>query len=158
MATVALTNIGPRKFIHPLFGYQPADGVTRTYTLNINQSDNTAGNYDSVAKFGVIVSESGTPRPGSVVVTTTASITATQQAVLIDAVSSNYVITLPLLSSVPVGHAIHFYLRSNTSATVTIDGNGAETVLGAANQTLSTVGSFLRLMKENSTNWKAYSL
>lgn len=158
MATVALTNLGLSNFMHELFGLQAPDGVTRTYTLNINQADNSRGNYDNVAKLGIVVSETGTARPGSVVVTTTATILATQKCVIVDAVSSSYTLTLPALAGVAVGAPLFIYLRTNTSATVTIDGNAAETVLGAASQTLTTAGQFLRLRKENATNWKAYTL
>jgi len=158
MATLAITNLGPRGFQHPLLGLVPPDAVQRTYTTKINEIDTTRGDYDRLAKFGVIIAENGTPRPGSVVVTTTANISATQQCVLIDATTSNYVLTLPTLASVPNGHSIFFYLRSNTSATITIDGNSAETVLGVAGQDLDTAGQFLRITKENATNWKAYSV
>lgn len=158
MATVALTNLGLCNFMHELFGIQPPDGVTRTYTLKVNQSDNTRGNYDNLASKGIVVSESGTARPGSVVVTTTATILAAQKCVIVDAVSTNYTISLPALAGVAVGDSIFIYLRTNTSATITVDGNASETVLGAANQTLTAAGQFLRLRKESATNWKAYTL
>ena len=158
MATVALTNLGLCNFMHELFGIQPPDGVTRTYTLKTNQSDNTRGNYDNLAAKGIVVTETGTTRPGSVVVTTTATVLAAQKCVIVDAVSTNYTITLPALAGVAVGDSFFIYLRTNTSATITIDGNASETVLGAANQTLTTAGQSLRLKKESATNWKAYTL
>ena len=158
MATVALTNLGLCSFTHELFGAQLPDGVTRTYTLKTNQSDNTKGNYDTLASKGIVVSETGTARPGSVVVTTTATVLAAQKCVIVDAVATSYTMTLPALAGVAVGDALFIYLRTNTSATITIDGNAAETVLGAANQTLTVAGQSLRLRKESATNWKAYSL
>lgn len=158
MATIAITNLGLSAFAHETLGLQPADGVTRTYTLKINEADTSRGNYDNVAKFGVVLSENGTARPGSRVVTTTATIVAADHAVQIDATTVNYTITLPALAGVPVGHSIFLNLRTNVSAIVTIDGSGAETVLGAANQTLTVVGSSLRISKENATNWKAYTV
>lgn len=156
MATVAITNIGLAAFMHELFGLQPADGVTRTYTLKNNQNDNTRGNYDGLSKLGIILAENGTARPGSVVVTTTAAIAAGVNAVIVDATTLDYTLTLPALAAVPVGHSVFFYLRTNTSATITIDGNASETVLGAANQTLTTAGQSLRIKKESATNWKLY--
>lgn len=158
MATIAITNLGPRNFQHPIVGLVPPDGVTRTYTLKTNEIDFTRGDYDSLAKFGVVVSETGTARPGSVVVTTTATILAAQKCVIVDAVATSYVVTLPALAGVAAGAPLFIYLRTNTSATITIDGNAAETVLGLATQVLTVAGTFLRLAKESATNWKAYTV
>ena len=158
MATLAITNLGLRSFQHPISGKINPDGVTRTYTLKLGEIDTTRGDYDNLAKFGVVISETGTPRPGSVVVTTTATILAAQKCVIVDAVATSYVITLPALASVAIGDPVFIYLRTNTSATITVDGNAAETVLGAANQTLTVAGQFLRLAKESATNWRAYAL
>jgi hypothetical protein len=158
MATLAITNLGPRNFQHPIVGLVPPDGVTRTYTLKLNEIDITRGDYDNLAKFGVVIAESGTTRPGSVVVTTTATVLSTQKCVIVDAVATSYVVTLPALASVAVGAPLFIFLRTNTSATITIDGNGAETVLGLATQTLTVAGTYLRLMKENATNWKAFTV
>lgn len=158
MATLAITNLGLRSFQHPILGKIEPNGVTRTYTLKQGEIDLTRGDYDNLAKFGVVISETGVVRPGSVVITTTATVLAAQKCVIIDAVASDYTVTLPALAGVAVGDPLFIYLRTNTSATITIDGNAAETVLGVASQALTIAGTFLRLAKESATNWRAYTL
>jgi hypothetical protein len=158
MATLAITNLGLRNFQHPIVGNISPNGLTTTYTLKTNEIDITRGDYDGLAKFGVVISETGVLRPGTVVVTTTATILATQQCVIVDAVATSYTITLPALAGVALGAPLFIYLRTNTSATITIDGNAAETVIGVATQTLTVAGTFLRLAKESATNWRAYTV
>lgn len=160
MATLAITNLGLRSFQHPIMGLQAADGATRTYTLKLNEIDITRGDYDNLAKFGVVIAESGTYRPGSVILTNDATLTVAQKCVILDISNVNpHTITLPALAGVAVGSPIFIYLRTNSAgAVITIDGNGAETVLGTATQTMTVAGTYLRIMKENATNWKAYSL
>jgi hypothetical protein len=158
MATLAITNLGLRSFQHPIAGKIDPDGVTRTYTLKTNEIDITRGDYDNLAKFGIVISESGTLRPGTIVVTTTATILATQKCVIVDAVATSYTITLPALAGIAAGASLFIYIRTNTSATITIDGNAAETIIGVATQALTVAGTFLRLAKDSATNWKAYTV
>jgi hypothetical protein len=131
--------------------------ATKSKVYKQVQADNVSVNFDNAAKFGVYISENGTARPGSESVNTTATL-ATTTHLCIATVGANYTITLPTLASVPDGHKITVFVVSRTAGTLTIDGNGAETITGTANKTTSTTGYVLRIKKVASvstTDWQA---
>lgn len=152
--SIAVTNFGIRPCSIPGFGtLAAAPTVTKTKTIKQVRADDISGNFDRLAKFGVLVTENGTARTGSVVVTTTATMLAAQKVVVVD-MSASFVLTLPALAGVAVGDHYHIYVRSRTGAwTLTADGSGAETVNGSANATIATTGGILRIKKASATNW-----
>lgn len=153
--TIAVTNTGLRKFAVKGFGVLAATPtVTKTKVVKQVNADDISKNFDLAARFGVVITENGTARPGSVVVTATGPLVAADRTAIVD-MTANITLTLPALAGVAVGHTIVVFLRTASAGTLTVDGNGAETVLGAANQTYTTAGSVLRIQKESATNWKA---
>ena len=111
--------------------------------------------FKAWAKFGVHITENGVDRAGSAVHTATGNIGIVNQMILVD-MAANMTLTLPTLASVPAGWLITVTLRSRTAGILSVDGNGAETVIGVATPTSSTVGYTLRIRKGTSTtDWEA---
>lgn len=156
--TVAVQNIGLRPFAVKTMGTIAANpAVTKTAVRKQVVADDFSTNFDKAAKFGVYITENGTARPGSVEHNATANIATTTHLALVD-MTGNITLTLPALASVPDGHRITVYLRSASAGTLTIDGDGAETVLGAADQTATAAGYVLRIRKNakvSATDWVA---
>jgi len=159
--TVAIRNCGVRPFAMKLMGTLAADpAVVKTAVFKQVVADDASINFDNAAKFGVQISEDGVARPGSEVVTATGNLDAASNLAIVD-MGASIVLTLPTLASVPDGHMVTVYLRTATAGTLTVDGNGAETVLGQATQTATTAGYLLRIMKKASvstTDWVAQAL
>lgn len=151
---IAITNFGLRPCSISGFGtLAAAPSVTKTKTIKQVRADDISGNFSRMAKFGVLISENGTARPGSVVVTTTATLLAAEKVAVVD-MSASFTLTLPALAGVAIGDHYHIYVRSRTGAwTLTIDGSGAETVNGSANATIATTGGILRIKKSSATAW-----
>jgi hypothetical protein len=152
--TTAVTNMGLRKFSVPGFTTMSADPlVTKTKSVKQVNADDRSKNFDSAAKFGVVITENGTARPGSIVITTTATLLAAQKIAIVD-MSASFTLTLAALAGLAVGETVHILVRSRTGAwTLTVDGSGAETINGSANATISTTGGILRIKKSSTTNW-----
>jgi hypothetical protein len=151
--SIAVTNLGSRPFSMPGFGTMAAaPAVTKTKVIKQVRADDISKNFDNLGKFGVIISENGTARPGSVVVTTTATLLAAQKAVLVD-MTASFTLTLAALAGFAVGDTVCIFLRSRVAGTLTIDGSGAETVNGSANATLTAAGQILRIEKASTTAW-----
>lgn len=151
--TVAVTNMGLSPFSMKGFTtLAAAPTVTKTKVVKTVTADDASVNLDRVAKFGVYVTENGTARPGSVVVTTTATVTSAQYLVIVD-ITANFTLTLPALAGLAAQHPVVVFMRSRTAGTLTIDADGAETINGAANTTLAVAGGIVRLQKDSATNW-----
>jgi hypothetical protein len=154
--TVAIRNCGLRRLNHPQFGGMSADPtVSKSKVLKQVNADVYSSRYSNLAKFGVHVTENGVDHAGSAVVTGTGNVGTTNQMIVVD-MTANMTLTLPTLASVPAGWLITIYLRSRTSGTLSVDGNGAETVMTVATPTYTTVGSVLRIRKgASTTDWEA---
>lgn len=152
--TVAVTNYGLRPFSLQGFGTLAgsAPTVTKTKVVKTVNADDRSANFDRVAKFGIVISENGTLRTGSVVVTGTATLTSAQKVAIVD-MTSSFTLTLAALAGFAVGDQVIVSLRSRVAGTLTVDGSGSETVNGSANATLTAAGQILRLRKETTTNW-----
>jgi hypothetical protein len=70
-----------------------------------------------------------------------------------DATTASFTITLPLGSSVFAGYTITVMKSDSTANTVTVDGNGAETINGALTKVLGTQYDAVMVMWEG-TEWK----
>jgi len=154
--TVAIRNCGLRVMHHPLFGGMAASPtVSKSKVLKQVNADVYSARYSSLAKFGVHLTVDGTNAAGSAVHTATGNIGTTNQMIVVD-MTANMTLTLPTLASVPAGWLITVYLRTATAGTLTIDGNGAETITTTATKTATTVGYTLRIRKGTSTtDWEA---
>lgn len=154
--TVAIRNCGLRVMHHPLFGGMAATPtVSKSKVIKQVNADVYADRYSKLAKFGVHVTQNGVDATGSVVVTGTGNVGTTNQMIVVD-MTANMTLTLPTLASVPAGWLLTFYLRSASAGTLTIDGNGAETITTTATKTATTVGYVLRIRKGTSTtDWEA---
>lgn len=151
--SIAVTNLGLKPFSLSGFGTMAASPtVTKTKVVKQVRADDISKNFDNVAKFGVVVSENGTARPGSVVVTTTATLSTTQRVALVD-MTASFTLTLPALASVATGYTVVVFLRSRVAGTLTVDANSSETINGSANATLTAAGQILRIKKASATNW-----
>ena len=154
--TVAIRNCGLRRLNHPQFGGMAADPtVSKSKVIKQVNADVYSERYTLLAKFGVHVTENGVDRAGSAVHVATGNIGTVNQMIVVD-MTANMTLTLPTLASVPAGWLITVYLRSRTAGILSIDGNGAETVMTVATPTSSTVGYVLRIRKGTSTtDWEA---
>lgn len=83
-------------------------------------------------------------------VSTNTTLTSANFTVLVDATAGPWTITLPAASTV-TGHRFNIK-KIDAIANVVIDGNGAETIDGAATQTLSVQWATLRI-QSNGTAW-----
>lgn len=92
----------------------------------------------------------------AVTVTGDTTLNATHQTVLVDATADDVVIALPTAASAfntVLGGRIYTVTKIDDSAnTVTVDGNAAETVGGAATQVLSTQFASIKI-QSNGTAW-----
>lgn len=154
--TVAIRNCGLRVMHHPLFGGMAASPtVSKSKVIKQVNADVYSARYANLAKFGVHVTVDGTSATGSAVATATGNIGTVNQLILVD-MTANMTLTLPTLASVPAGWLITVTLRSRTAGILSVDGNGAETVMTVATPTSSTVGYTLRIRKGTSTtDWEA---
>lgn len=129
--------------------------VLKTKTLRTVNADFYSERYARLAKFGVHVVKDNVDAAGSIVVTATGNVGTVNQMIIVD-MGANMTLTLPTLASVPAGWVINFYLRTATAGTLTIDGNGAETITTTATKTATTAGYVLRIRKGTSTtDWEA---
>ena len=154
--TVAIRNCGLRVIHHPQFGGMAATPtVSKSKVIKQVNADDYASRYTRLAKFGVHVTQNGVDVAGSIVHTVTGNVGTSNQMIIVD-MTANMTLTLPTLASVPAGHLLTFYLRTATAGTLTIDGNGAETITTTATKTATTVGYVLRIRKGTSTtDWEA---
>ena len=152
--TVAFTNLRATSLAHPELTILA--GATKSKVYKQVNADDYSARFNSLAGFGVAVSENGTLRPGAVVVTAVTTLT-TQQVALVDTDAPGFVLTLPAASGLDDGYRIWIVMRTDGGGNLTVDGAGADTVLGAANQVLTTAGQTLRLELEG-TNWKAQTV
>jgi hypothetical protein len=141
---------------HPLFGGMAATPtVSKSKVIKQVNADDYAARYSKLAKFGVHVTQNGVDAAGSAVVTATGNIGTVNQMIIVD-MTASMTLTLPTLASVPAGWLITVYLRSRVAGTLSVDGNGAETVMTVATPTSATVGYTLRIRKGSSTtDWEA---
>jgi len=83
--------------------------------------------------------------------TTTYTATSADHTILCDATSDAFTVTLPAASS-STGIKLHIKKTDPSANTITIDGNGGETIDGAATQTLSTQWDHLTIHCDG-TSW-----
>jgi len=115
--------------------------------LNVNSNTN-----NGVDKLNVVGSASMTGMKQAYLARTTAY-NATTSDYLIDCTTGTFTITLFAAS----GNAGRILIIKNSgTGTITVDGNGAETIDGATTQTLSTQWSRITIMCDG-TNWKIIS-
>jgi hypothetical protein len=84
-------------------------------------------------------------------VTINTSVNSGHDLILADATSNNLIVSLPTASGIS-GRVYYFKKIDNTVNTVTIDGNGAETIDGVANYILSLQYEFVQIVSDGS-NW-----
>jgi len=86
--------------------------------------------------------------------TATGSIAATVQRVFADATAGSIILTLPALADVPIGYRIMVKCINTNANTVTIRGNGSETIDGVVTYgTDLTTMDCLLVEKYSSTQW-----
>ena len=151
---VEFTNLRAGPLAHPELTIPAGDTASKTYK-QVNADDYSV-NFDSLAAFGVAVSEDGVYRPGVVVISAVASLT-TETLAIVDTDGPGFTVTLPAASGLDDGYKIWIVLRTDGGGNLTVDGAGADTVLGAATQVLTDAGDTLRLELEG-TNWKAQTV
>jgi hypothetical protein len=83
---------------------------------------------------------------------TTYVVTATDDLILADATSGAFTITLPTAVGI-TGRTYKFKKTDSTFSQVTIDGDGTETIDGAANTTLATQNESVELVSDGA-NWQ----
>lgn len=152
--SVAVTNYGTRKF--SLGGFTTMDAnpaVTKTKVVKQVNADDRSKNFDVLGKFGVVITEDGTARPGSAVVTGAGTLAVADRVAIVD-MSASFQLDLSALSNYAVGDTVYIFVRSRTGAwTLTVDPAGAETINGNANATIATTGGILRIKKSSATAW-----
>ncbi|MCI5056445.1 MAG: hypothetical protein MRY83_10080, partial [Flavobacteriales bacterium] len=85
-------------------------------------------------------------------VSSNAAATSAQEVLLVDATSGSVTITLPATSAVSTGKTYHIKKTDGTANNVIIDGNGAETIDGALNQTSNVPYGGWKIVSDGS-NW-----
>jgi hypothetical protein len=132
-----------------------ASGGNKTRSYKDVNLDDIEGEFTSLTARGVVVLKDGTAVSGSKVSTDGANFAiTTEQAVIVDTDADGVTVTLPAVAGKAVGHRIWIMLRTKGAGNLTVDGNGAETVLGAATQVLSAAGAILRI-ENDGTAWIA---
>jgi hypothetical protein len=86
-------------------------------------------------------------------VTKTGAYTATDADYVIDCTSGTFTVTLPA-SSGRTGRIL--IIKNSGAGTITVDGNGAETIDGAATYSLAVQYATVQIMSDG-TNWKIIS-
>jgi hypothetical protein len=145
--------------------YTPLDltlGVTNStgtyYTAILKHSGsldlNTSLNVNGVADNGVDKINVTGPIKGTgfrqAYVTKTGAYTATNDDYVIDCTSGTFTVTLPA-SSGRTGRIL--IIKNSGAGTITVDGNGAETIDGAATYSLAVQYATVQIMSDG-TNWK----
>lgn len=147
--SISIVNLRSTPFAHPEFSTLDAL-ETATKTLKTVNADDYRANYPLLAAFGVALSEGGSPAAGAVFATAAYAMTAADSAVVCDNGATPRTITLPASASVPDGTVAFVYHRTGAGL-ITVDGDGADTVNGNPNATL-TAGNVIRLVITG-TNW-----
>lgn len=151
--TVSVTNYGTGPFSHPQFVGGVASLATKTVTLKQVNADDYSPDYGSAAKMGVLITEDGTAVAGNEDVTSAGTIADTSQMVTLDSTSGIMTVVLPEVANVGEGFQMTVVFVTD-GGDVTLDGDGAETVLGGANHVFTTAGEILRLIVVG-TDWAA---
>ncbi len=114
----------------------------------VKQADNALGVTDGGAGFQAV--RAAGLRLGIVTKTTTYTATATDYTILCDTTTAGFTVTLPAAATVP-GQVLNIKKISADVNTLTIDGNGAETIDGAATQTTAIQWTTFRLQSDGAS-------
>lgn len=159
--TVVFTNYSDKLWAHPMvsvgvpaFSGTTPGTVTKVYKQV--QADDYDMRFDALAALGLTVTEDGTARPGVEVNIAGAAFTAAADShvVVVDSDADGLTMTLQSAATVGEGFKMWIYLRTDGGGDLTVDGSGAETVLGTANQVLADAGDLLAIVSDG-TNWIA---
>lgn len=127
-----------------------ANGASKTKTMFTVDVDPFVGALDRISSLGGYVTIDGTPRTGCQSVTVAATLAAATRTARVDTTSGAYTLTLMTLASVPLNTIISIFLAVKVG-NLLVDGNGAETIDGVANFTMSAVGT--HRLKKTATGW-----
>jgi hypothetical protein len=157
--TVQLQNYTESELAHPEIPNVPpfASGAPGSKSRLLKQvnADDYSGRYDALAGMGVRVLEGGTARPGSAVHTAAGTIANTTHIALVDTDGPGFILVLPSAVTVGAGFKMWVFMRTDGGGNLTVDGSGAQTVMGAANQVLTAAGQMLALISDGVSNWEA---
>ncbi len=155
METIAITNLGAGPLAANYFS-TIASGATKTLTLKSIDSDDQYVGYNRAAAVGAYISINGTLATGAQATTTTATLAAATRVARGDTTGGAYTITLMPLAGFPTDSILYvnFAVRGSTN-NLTLDGNAAETIDGAATKVLSAAG-ITRLKKTGATTWVSF--
>jgi hypothetical protein len=151
--TVSITNYSTGPYSHPQFVGGIASLATKALTLKQVNADDYAEDYPSAAKMGVLISVDGSTIVGNEDVTGAGTIADTSQMVTLDSTAGVMTVVMPAVGDVGEGFQMTLVFVTD-GGDVTLDGDGAETVLGGANHVFTTAGEILRL-KVVGTDWAA---
>lgn len=159
--TVVFTNYSDKLWAHPGIGIGvPAFSGTTPGSVSKVYKQVNADDYDMrfdvLAALGLAVSEDGTDRPGVEVDVSGAAFTPalTSHIVVVDTDADGLTMTLQPAGDVGAGFKMWIFVRVDGGGDLTVEGDGAETVLGAANQVLADAGDLLAIVSDG-TNWIA---
>lgn len=159
--TIAFSNYGTKTVAHngimmgvSAFASGSPGTASRVYK-QVNADDNN-GNFDTLAASGVTITEDGTYRAGREAVTATGTVALTSHVVDVDTTAGVATLTLQPAATVGAGFKMWIHLRVD-GGDLTVDGDAAELVLGAATQTLAAAGDLLLIESDGVSAWVAHT-
>lgn len=126
--------------------------TSASWTLTLPTAVSAAGQEARFSSAGVMSFTYGVVRA----VTTTDSPTVSDEILLCDATAGAFTVTLPAVSGLS-GKRYKIKKTDSSTNAVTVDGNGSETVDGAANYKLYMQNECIEIVTTGSTGWSIVS-